>query len=115
VAYATAVKAAVLGVPQAVLSEHGPVAPATAGAMAAAARVLLGADLALATTGVAGPDPVGSIPPGVVFVAAQLGEGAPQVERLQVRGDRGTVREASADAALRLGLRLCRAGYTTGE
>ena len=110
VAYATPVKAAVLGVPEPVLAAHGPVAPETAGAMAAAARAVFAADLAIATTGVAGPDPVDDIPPGVAFVAAQFGQGVPQTERLQLPGGRAAVREACAEAALQLGLRLCRSG-----
>src|SRR3954464_3816091 len=62
VAYATDLKAALLGVPAPLLNSHGPVAPSVAAALAAGARERCGADWAAATTGVAGPDPQGGQP-----------------------------------------------------
>lgn len=56
VSYTNAVKAAVLGVPEALLEQYGAVSAQTAQAMAEGARRLLGCDIALSTTGVAGPD-----------------------------------------------------------
>ena len=64
VAYATEVKLRVLDVPADLLARHGAVHPDVAMAMASGVRVLLGADLGVATTGVAGPDPVGGHRPG---------------------------------------------------
>jgi len=67
VAYANASKTALLGVPEAVLAQHGAVSEVVAAAMAEGARARFGADLALATTGIAGPDggtvekPVGTV------------------------------------------------------
>ena len=63
------------GVPEAVLDRHGTVAPETAAAMAEAARDHFGADLGLATTGVAGPEPAEGVPVGTVHyaVAGPLG------------------------------------------
>ena len=61
VAYSTLAKEQVLGVPVPLLREFGPVHATTALAMARHARMLFGADLGVATTGVAGPDPVGDI------------------------------------------------------
>ena len=55
VAYADTVKEAELGVPADVLAAHGAVSAETAAAMAAGARARLGADVAVAVTGVAGP------------------------------------------------------------
>ncbi len=115
VAYATAVKASVLGVPADLLAESGPVSAATAGAMAAAARSLFGADLAIATTGVAGPDPVGDLFPGVMFVAAVLGPGEPRVRRVQAAGERGQLRSACVAEALALGLMVLGPGNTARE
>src|SRR4051812_47619675 len=57
VAYATELKGALLGVDDAVLAARGAVDPEVARQMAAGVRVRLGADVGLATTGVAGPDP----------------------------------------------------------
>ena len=59
VAYSAAVKRDVLGVAQATLEGAGVVSEACAREMAAGARRLLGADVSLALTGVAGPEPHG--------------------------------------------------------
>lgn len=56
VAYANEIKEKVLGVSPAVLEEKSAVSPEVALAMAEGARKLLGCDIALSTTGVAGPD-----------------------------------------------------------
>ncbi len=106
VAYATDVKVEVLGVPRALVAEHGAVHPGVAAAMAERVREMLGADLGLATTGVAGPDPQDGRPPGEVHVAIS-GAASTLVESLQVRGDRADVRAAAVDTALQL---LGRAG-----
>src|SRR5262249_18509606 len=55
VAYSNAVKESQLGVPASVLEEHGAVSAETAAAMARGARARLGADIAVAVTGIAGP------------------------------------------------------------
>jgi nicotinamide-nucleotide amidase len=61
VAYTNAVKSALLGVPETLIAEHTAVSAPVAEAMAIGARERLGADLAVSTTGYAGPtgDPVG--------------------------------------------------------
>jgi len=56
VSYTNQVKHQVLGVPQDLLDEHGAVSAPVAQAMAEGARKVLGCDIAIATTGVAGPD-----------------------------------------------------------
>ena len=56
VSYWTSVKADVLGVPQAILDQHGAVSEETARAMAEGARRITGADIGVSVTGVAGPD-----------------------------------------------------------
>jgi nicotinamide-nucleotide amidase len=55
VAYADAAKRDLLGVPAALLDRHGAVSDEVARAMAEGARRRFGADLAIATTGIAGP------------------------------------------------------------
>jgi len=57
VSYSNEVKAGVLGVPQDLLDRYGAVSAQVAQAMAEGARKALGCDLALSSTGVAGPDP----------------------------------------------------------
>ena len=56
VSYTNEVKAGVLGVPQQLLDQYGAVSAEVARAMAEGARKVLGCDIALSSTGVAGPD-----------------------------------------------------------
>jgi len=56
VSYTNEIKQAVLGVPEELLNEHGAVSAPVAQAMAEGARKVLGVDIALSATGVAGPD-----------------------------------------------------------
>ena len=70
VSYTNAVKHALLGVLEAMLDQYGAVSPQVAEAMAQGARAALGCDLALAATGVAGPDPDDrGNPIGLVYLA----------------------------------------------
>lgn len=71
VAYSAAAKQA-LGVSAAVLEEHGTVAEATTAALAAAARKTAGAAVAVATTGVAGPDPSEGKPVGLLHIVVDI-------------------------------------------
>jgi nicotinamide-nucleotide amidase len=106
VAYADEVKAEALGVPQATLDEFGAVSAETAAAMAEGARTRLGADVAVSVTGVAGPDGgTAEKPVGLVFVhaAGPMGE---KTLRLDLPGDRNTVRTRAAVAALHVIRRL---------
>ncbi len=67
VAYSNEVKECALGVQHSTLEAHGAVSEETAREMAEGVRTRLGADLAIATTGIAGPDggtrekPVGTV------------------------------------------------------
>ena len=69
VTYATSAKTDVLGVEPALLAERGAVDADVALAMATGAARLFGADIAVATTGVAGPSEQDGQPVGAVFVA----------------------------------------------
>jgi len=108
VAYATELKATLLGVPSPLLAAHGPVDPAVAAALAAGARERCGADWAAATTGVAGPDPQAGQPVGRVYIAVvgpPPGPGEPErveVRELTLAGDRPAVREGAVRAAVTL-------------
>jgi nicotinamide-nucleotide amidase len=99
VAYATDVKASLLGVPADVLAEHGAVSEACARAMAAGAAARLGADHAMALTGVAGPTEQEGHPPGTVCLGLHGPEGT-TASTLQLPGDRARVRTYAVTAAL---------------
>lgn len=105
VAYATELKATLLDVDKVLLAERGAVDPDVARAMATGVRARLGADVGLATTGVAGPDPQDGHPPGTVHVAVSTPAGT-HVRSLRLAGDRGAVRAQSVDAVLALGVEI---------
>jgi len=107
VAYSTDLKATLLDVDPALLEQRGAVDPDVARAMAIGVRARLGADVGLATTGVAGPDPQDGHPPGTVHVAVSTPDGT-HVRSLRLAGDRAAVRAQSADAALALGVEILR-------
>ncbi|MFD5319453.1 CinA family protein [Streptomyces sp. NPDC127098] len=100
-AYATAVKREVLGVAGDLLAERGAVDAEVARQLASGVRGLLGADWGVATTGVAGPEPQDGQPVGTVYVAVSApGTGGVVAQRLNLRGDRSTIRAESVRAAL---------------
>lgn len=114
VAYATALKASLLGVDEALLAARGAVDPDVAARMADGARRVLGADVAIATTGVAGPDPQDGHPPGLVHVAVRTPERA-EVRTLRLDGGRAAVRAATVAAGIDLAARLVGAGDAAPE
>lgn len=71
VAYSRAAKEA-LGVSPKLLDQHGTIAAETTAALAAAARDASGADVAVATTGNAGPDPAEDKPVGQLYFAVDV-------------------------------------------
>ena len=91
VAYATELKAQLLGVDQALLSSAGPIHPDVAKQMAAGVRDRLGADIGIATTGAAGPDPQDGHAPGEVWLGFAIGDHVTAVG-LALGGDRETIR-----------------------
>ncbi|MGN9795467.1 CinA family protein [Streptomyces sp. OZ13] len=101
-AYATTLKRDVLGVDGVLLAERGAVDPQVASQMAAGVRDVMGADWALATTGVAGPDPQDGQPVGTVYVAVAGPAGAGKVAALRLNGDRGEIRRESVRSVLEL-------------
>lgn len=92
VTYANESKTKLLGVPASVIEEYGAVSKQTAYYMAVGAAKGANADVAIAVTGIAGPDggsdekPVGTVYAGVYF------NGNVNVFRYNFTGDRFTVR-----------------------
>ncbi len=106
VAYADAVKARQLRVPEEVLERHGAVSAETAAAMAAGARVEFGANLAVSVTGIAGPGgATPEKPVGLVFCHAEAPDGELSL-RIELPGGGEEVRERATVAALHLVRRL---------
>ncbi|WP_309711100.1 CinA family protein [Pseudolysinimonas sp.] len=101
VAYATELKHDLLGVDAALLAAGGPIQAAVAEQMADGVRVRLNADLGLATTGVAGPDPQDGHPPGEVWIAVATATGIRSV-RLELGGDRESIRRETVESVLEL-------------
>ncbi len=99
VAYATDVKAGLLGVPDLLLAQRGPVDPDVAVAMADGVRRRLGADIGAATTGVAGPGPADGHDPGTVYIATHDGVRG-LAQRLDLTGGRAGVRRGAVDALI---------------
>ena len=107
VSYATEVKHTVLGVPEELLEQYGAVSEPVARAMAEGAQRVLGCDLAVSTTGVAGPDSdERGNPVGLVYVALATPEGT-HVRELHAGTGRERVRTTAAHNAFDLVRRYC--------
>jgi len=103
VAYHNNVKANVLGVSRELLASEGAVNEAVAVAMARGVRRLLGAEIGVSVTGIAGPGGGGpGKPVGLVYMALDDGRGQGIRQRHVWRGDRWQNKERSAAAALRM-------------
>ena len=102
ISYANEVKRDVLGVPQEILDAHGAVSPECAERMAAGARNLLKADLAVSLTGIAGPDGGSAEKPvGLVWFGLATKDGV-RTEQKIFAGDRAAVRAQAVNHALEL-------------
>jgi len=99
VAYATELKAVLLGVPRAMLAEHGAVYPGVAAAMADGVRQRLSATFGVATTGVAGPDPQDGQPVGTVHIAVSADDDT-VVRTLALDGHRDRIRRLTVERSL---------------
>ncbi len=97
VAYNTELKHTVLGVDDVLLAKQGPVHPDVAIQMARGVRNVLAvggvlADVGVATTGVAGPDPQGGHAPGTAFIGISTRDAEFSV-RVTLIGDRQQIRD----------------------
>jgi nicotinamide-nucleotide amidase len=100
VAYHEDVKRSLLGVPGDVIAGDGVVSEATALAMAEGGATALGADVAVAVTGSAGPDPQEQAV-GTMIVAVHTPEET-RARTMRLPGDRERVRTYTTTAALQL-------------
>ena len=107
VCYTKDAKIKMLGIPEALLKDHGVVSREAAAALAEGALKKSGASWAFSVTGLAGPDGDGSNEVGTVWIAAagaKKGEAAAGTEarKYLFGGGRGEVRKKAALAALEL-------------
>jgi nicotinamide-nucleotide amidase len=105
VTYSYDAKAALLGVSRATLERYGAVSEETALEMVSGAIDRLGAGVAVAVTGIAGP--TGGTPDkpvGTVWIGWQRRGGPPRAKRFLFSGDREAVRRQTVAAAL-IGIR----------
>jgi nicotinamide-nucleotide amidase len=101
ISYATEVKQRLLGVSESTINEHGVVSAQCAQEMASGVRDLLGTDIGLSTTGVAGPTTQEDKPVGMVFVGIALAADLTSCQ-LQLTGDRAAIRAHACMGAVRL-------------
>lgn len=103
VAYANEAKASMLGIPKALITVHGAVSEKVAIALAEDALNVAGVDVAVSTTGIAGPGGATKDKPvGLVHLACAR-KGLPTIhQRMQFSGDRAAVRIQAVNAALEL-------------
>ncbi len=100
IAYSNEIKTGVVGVNRGTIDLHGAVSAEVAREMAAGGRRLLGVDICLADTGVAGPDGGGPEKPVGLFYLGFACDGGTFSRRYLFDGDRLTNKQAAAEAAL---------------
>ena len=99
IAYSNEIKMNILGVKKDTLKEYGPVSRQTAEEMAVGVKRLMNADIALATTGSAGPSAMPGKPVGLVYIALASGHGT-RVQEFVFHGNRDENKKAFSHAAL---------------
>jgi nicotinamide-nucleotide amidase len=103
VPYAASAKRDLLGVPEQMLAEHGPVSAQVCAAMARGALERGGADLAIGITGFAGPGGgTPSAPVGLVYIGLCTRDSEGPVQSYNYTGDRWMVKRRAVQQALTL-------------
>ena len=103
VVYSNEMKTRLLDVLETTLLAHGAVSEATAREMVLGARARLGADYAVAVTGIAGPGGgTPEKPVGLVYMGVAGPDGNVVLERRQFDGDRDSIKNQTATSAIEL-------------
>ena len=103
VTYSNAAKSQSVGVPPTLIERHGAVSAPVAEAMARGGLEHAPVDLAVAVTGVAGPDGgTAAKPVGLVYIAVAGRDGSVEVRQNHFPGNRDAVRSASVQVALEM-------------
>lgn len=115
VSYCNEVKVSVLGVQKASIEEYTEVSEAVATEMAAGVMRLMKTDVSVSTTGIAGP--TGAMPGkpvGTVYISACTAH-IHATKQYTFEGNRESVIEQAAEAALSMALGILREGLTIGS
>ncbi len=105
ITYSSELKSSLAGVDAAYIEAHGVINEVTAVSMARGCAERCGADLGLATTGVAGPDPQDGHQPGDVWIAVHHRQSRKAwTDHLDLAGERGDIRDYTVYHILRLAL-----------
>ena len=100
IAYSNEIKMKVVGVKEATLKQHGAVSPQVAEEMAAGGREVLGVDVCLADTGIAGPTGrTPGKPVGLFYIGLSHKDGTYSRKHI-FSGNRGQNKQSAAEAAL---------------
>ena len=116
VSYTNEIKENVLGVSPEIISGHTEVSEECAVAMAEGGAKILGCDLVVSVTGIAGPTgalpgkPVGTVYMGYCYEGPDTFGDLSSALRLNFEGDRDTIRSETVLSALDLALRLVKEG-----
>lgn len=111
VTYANEAKTTLLGVDEQLLERKGAVSPEVAEAMALGAAKAAGADVAISSTGIAGPDGgTPEKPVGLVYIGCSV-KGVVSVVECHFHGNRQEIRAQAAREALELAV-ACLNEYT---
>jgi PncC family amidohydrolase len=103
-AYAYEAKVRLLGVTWETLEKNGAVSAETVSEMALGVRRALAADMGIAVSGIAGPGGgTPEKPVGLVWMAVSASSGI-WSRQINFKGERSTVKEQAAEAALQLGI-----------
>lgn len=103
IAYTDETKARMLGVDRELLEKEGAVCAEAARQMARGVREHIGADIAVSTTGFAGPNAPDGMPVGLVYVGVATARGA-RVREHRLEGSREGIRRQASEAAVALAL-----------
>lgn len=105
VAYQNQIKSDVLGLRQETLEKYGAVSQETVIEMAAGVGKKFNTSVAIATSGIAGPNPAEGKPVGLVFIGVWA-DGETWVEHLQLTGGREMIRQATCGLAIEFALEI---------
>ena len=109
VVYSNEAKSSLAGVPAALIDEYGAVSEEVALALADGVRTVLGSDVGVGVTGIAGPGGgTEEKPVGLVWCAVTLSNGERAVRKLQLPGSRQVIRDRTTTVIMHLAAQLLR-------